>query len=216
MTPSGTFAIVKEGHAPEDHAAEDRDEENEPSAADYDPTMDMREDNKRKEKRLHDNELSATTYNETKTDSKDILTPQVSEEEPAKQAKADGDDFDMFADDDDMFAEPVAKPKKAEKEVAKPVPIVPAAQQLDAGLLDNWDDAEGYYKLFPGELLDNRYHVQVSLGKGMFSGVVRALDNKTNKEVAIKVIRNNETMYVRVLPFLLIQYANNPTGRRQV
>ena len=72
---------------------------------------------------------------------------------------------------------------------------IPKARELDQSLLDNWDDADGYYKVYIGELLDGRYHVQASLGKGMFSGVVRATDNNTGKLVAIKIIRNNEIMY---------------------
>ncbi|ORY75346.1 kinase-like domain-containing protein [Leucosporidium creatinivorum] len=71
-----------------------------------------------------------------------------------------------------------------------------------AGLVDNYDDSEGYYKLLLGELLDNgRYHVIANLGKGMFSGVVRARDlgeggkGGDGKEVAIKVIRSQESMY---------------------
>jgi serine/threonine-protein kinase PRP4 len=106
----------------------------------------------------------------------------------------------MFADDDDdddMFAdEPVPNDSPADQvneDAAKAVPI-PQAKILDIGMLDNWDDSEGYYKIILGEKLDNRYHVQANLGKGMFSGVVRAMDMTTNKLVAIKLIRNNETM----------------------
>lgn len=61
-------------------------------------------------------------------------------------------------------------------------------------MLDNWDDPEGYYKVILGELLSGRYHVQANLGRGMFSGVVRATDITTQRLVAIKIIRNNETM----------------------
>jgi len=47
-----------------------------------------------------------------------------------------------------------------------------------------------------GELLDNRYLVFASLGKGVFSTVVKAKDRKKDdRVVAIKIIRNNETMY---------------------
>ncbi|KAK1300172.1 Serine/threonine-protein kinase AFC1 [Acorus calamus] len=68
-----------------------------------------------------------------------------------------------------------------------------------SGLHDNWDDAEGYYSYRFGELLDGRYEVIASHGKGVFSTVVRAKDLRAGKddpeEVAIKIIRNNETMY---------------------
>lgn len=53
-----------------------------------------------------------------------------------------------------------------------------------------------------GELLDNgRYHVHANLGKGMFSGVVRAkdLESPTGEDVAIKVIRSQESMCVGFL-----------------
>lgn len=172
-------------------------EDDGPSAADYDPTADMQEDKQRDSKRNAD-EVSSGTYDETKpTTEQDVLLPVESVEEKPKKSK---DDFDMFADDDDdddMFAdEPVPNDSPADQvneDAAKAVPI-PQAKILDIGMLDNWDDSEGYYKIILGEKLDNRYHVQANLGKGMFSGVVRAMDMTTNKLVAIKLIRNNETM----------------------
>ena len=172
-------------------------EEDGPSAADYDPTADMQEDKQRDSKRNID-ELSSGAYDETlPTTEQDVLLPVESatvEQKPVKSKE----EFDMFAeDDDDMFAEEPAPSKKssahASDNVSKAVPI-PQAKVLDIGMLDNWDDAEGYYKIILGEKLDNRYHVQANLGKGMFSGVVRATDMATNKLVAIKLIRNNETM----------------------
>lgn len=49
-----------------------------------------------------------------------------------------------------------------------------------------------------GEMLDGRYEVAAAHGKGVFSTVVRAKDQKASngepEEVAIKIIRNNETM----------------------
>lgn len=49
-----------------------------------------------------------------------------------------------------------------------------------------------------GELIDGRYEVIATHGKGVFSTVVRAKDLKAGpaepEEVAIKIIRNNETM----------------------
>ena len=100
----------------------------------------------------------------------------------------------MFADDDndDMFApEPTIGPKKDDGTQAV---RVPEAKQLDRSLLDDWDDPEGYYRIILGELLDDRYHVQTNLGKGVFSAVVRALDTITNRTVAIKIIRTQESM----------------------
>ncbi|XP_058195547.1 uncharacterized protein LOC131311926 isoform X2 [Rhododendron vialii] len=68
-----------------------------------------------------------------------------------------------------------------------------------SGIHDNWDDAEGYYSHRFGEILDGRYEVTAAHGKGVFSTVVRAKDLKAGpgdpEEVAIKIIRNNETMH---------------------
>jgi len=172
-------------------------EEDGPSAADYDPTMDMREDKQRDNQR-HNEEISSSAYDEAiPTIEQDVLLPvesALAEDQPKKST----DEFDMFADDDDdddMFAEDSAPNGETDthNEIAVAVPI-PQAKELDIGMLDNWDDIEGYYKIILGELLNGRYHVQSNLGKGMFSGVVRAMDVTTKKLVAIKLIRSNETM----------------------
>ncbi|KAK7269747.1 hypothetical protein RIF29_22482 [Crotalaria pallida] len=76
------------------------------------------------------------------------------------------------------------------------------------GLHDNWDDAEGYYSYRFGEILDGRYEVTAAHGKGVFSTVVRAKNLKTGngepEEVAIKIIRNNDTMYKAGMDELII------------
>lgn len=189
------------GKAAQDEAVQDEAQEDGPSAADYDPTMDMEDDKKRMERHKHNGEVSSTSYDETRTNARDVLVPQsiiqgtsYKNEENAGEEKED--DFDMFAegDDDDMFADEPRKPKQARNDPGKVLHIIPQAKQLDASMLDNWDDAEGYYRVILGELLDGRYHVQANLGKGMFSGVVRAMDTKLQRLVAIKIIRNNETM----------------------
>lgn len=62
-------------------------------------------------------------------------------------------------------------------------------------LTDNWDDAEGYYRVRIGEVLDNRYAVSGYTGQGVFSNVIRARDQaRGNSNVAVKIIRNNEIM----------------------
>lgn len=166
-----------------------------PSAADYDPTMDMREDRNREN---HLNEAHSHPDEVRQSIEQHVLLPAESaaELEAPKKTK---DEFDMFAsDDDDMFAaSPVAKDvnpsENGNKNLAVAVAI-PEARTLDVGMLDNWDDPEGYYKINLGELIEGRYHVQANLGQGMFSGVVRAEDRVTKRMVAIKVIRNNEVM----------------------
>lgn len=168
-------------------------QEDEPSAADYDPTLDMQEDKMRHDEHQRNDDITSGVYNETATIDHDVLIPGAEIHEPAEKKVDDG--LDMFAEDDelDMFAEGPAIFRKSEKEAAKAVPV-PQAKALDMSMLDDWDDPEGYYKVILGELLDGRYHVQSNLGKGMFSGVVRATDQYTKRLVAIKIIRNNETM----------------------
>ncbi|KAI9084931.1 hypothetical protein K1719_033104 [Acacia pycnantha] len=76
------------------------------------------------------------------------------------------------------------------------------------GLHDNWDDAEGYYSYRFGEILDARYEVIAAHGRGVFSTVVRAKNLKAGngepEEVAIKIIRNNDTMYKAGMDELVI------------
>ena len=101
-------------------------------------------------------------------------------------------------------------------------------------LKDNWDDAEGYYREWHhvcvhvrvcecvracviswsslylagvriGEQLDRRYTVFGYTGHGVFSNVVRARDRlKGDHEVAIKIIRNNEMMYVDCTMYMYV------------
>lgn len=169
--------------------------EDEPSAADYDPTNDMQEDQMRHNKRHWGDEVPSAAYQEQNDSKQDLLLPDKSIENAADPKTKN--EFDMFAEEDelDMFAQApeLDEPHTLENKTAKAVPI-PQAKALDMSMLDDWDDQEGYYKVILGELLDGRYHVQSNLGKGMFSGVVRATDQKTTRVVAIKLIRNNETM----------------------
>ena len=169
--------------------------EDEPSAADYDPINDMQEDQMRHDKRHWGDEVPSASYHEESRPKQDLLLldqPIVNTAE-----KLTKDEFDMFAEEDDldMFSQGLKsdEPHTLEKRTAKAVPIS-QAKALDMSMLDDWDDQEGYYKVILGELLDGRYHVQSNLGKGMFSGVVRATDQKNTGLVAIKIIRNNETM----------------------
>lgn len=170
------------------------DEAEEPSAADYDPSQDMEEDRIRNGTRRH--EVSAKSYDETQADNQHVLLPKSvvdTSGSPQDSSKPKGNDMFGSDDEDDMFA-PI-KPDQAGLggEPSRAVPV-PQAKELDMSLLDDWDDHEGYYRIILGELLDGRYHVQANLGRGVFSGVVRAVDNNTGQLVAIKIIRNNETM----------------------
>ena len=180
--------------------ADDGEHLDEPSAADYDPTMDMEEDKLRQTQFSRKDELPFSASNEAAVADLNDLLPGASAKhpEPSQRApKEHQDGFDMFGDEDetDMFAEaPIAPDADHAVRVSAPAVPVPSIKALDMTMLDDWDDPDGYYKVVLGELLDGRYHVQSNLGKGMFSGVVRATDTVTKSLVAIKLIRNNETM----------------------
>ena len=196
--------------ADDDHGLEE--DRYEPSAADYDPTFDMQEERSRHDKKL---------FNE------DMSTPDGQDEhkisEPAEPAttssatKKPKDAFDMFAEDEDddldMFAEAPTKPAQDLKTETK----VP--QALDVNMMDNWDDPDGYYNTILGELIQGRYHVQQNLGRGMFASVVRARDNMSSRDVAIKVIRNNESMFKagkREIEILQDLAASDPDEKKHV
>jgi serine/threonine-protein kinase PRP4 len=45
-----------------------------------------------------------------------------------------------------------------------------------------------------GEILNGKYTVMGSFGKGVFSTVLRGRPTGSDKDVAIKILRNNEAM----------------------
>jgi serine/threonine-protein kinase PRP4 len=169
------------------HAKTKALDEDGPSAADYDPTADMKEDERRDEMR-HGN---VGLHGEPRRPSQDEIAapvPEKKEDEGAKKVDEDDDDFDMFAEDfADKFAAPAAAQPDAAQEARAP-------QAGGGGAILEGDDKEGYYKIRPGELLDGRYQVSTTLGRGMFSGVARAVDITTKKDVAIKIMRNNDAL----------------------
>ncbi|KAI0355187.1 kinase-like protein [Trametes cingulata] len=139
------------------------------SAADYDPSLDRREDEQKRVWAVKDEPADV----------------EVIEEEEEEE------------DVDDMFA--IATSEKKIKKVKRVVkPAVPA---IVTTTLDSAADPEGYYQIILGEQLDGgRYQVFSSLGKGMFANVVRARVlqgdlGEIGKEVAIKIVRCQESMY---------------------
>ncbi|CAH1967028.1 unnamed protein product [Acanthoscelides obtectus] len=109
----------------------------------------------------------------------------VIKQDEEKKDKCKKSDWDMFAEQD-IFKSDTNSPA-----------IVPKGSgQENPSLTDNWDDAEGYYRVRIGEILDNRYMVYGYTGQGVFSNVVRARDQaRGNQDVAVKIIRNNEIMH---------------------
>ncbi|KAI2629614.1 kinase-like protein [Hypoxylon sp. NC1633] len=161
-----------------------------PSAADYDPTADMREDELRDELRHghvgpHGEVLPSSEKAE--------IAPTEEPQQPEKPKADEDDDFDMFAEDFDE--EKFAAPKSTDLDTAADDRKGSTALvQPDAGGILEGDDKDGYYKIRIGEVMDGRYQVQTTLGKGMFSGVARAVDVTSKTLVAIKMMRNNDAL----------------------
>ncbi|KAJ3024319.1 UNVERIFIED_CONTAM: U4/U6 small nuclear ribonucleoprotein prp4 [Siphonaria sp. JEL0065] len=179
------------------------------SAADYDPNQDGAYD---EEHRHHKRVPSAGNQREMIAkvmDDNDMFnqkgvvapstdTPATTTTKKPKKKKRAVDEFDMFADVDmfaaDTDAAGVTALARGPTHILESAVVVRSSD--NPNLTDNWDDPEGYYRIILGEVLDNRYHVYQILGRGVFSSVVKARDTKNGDvDVAIKVIRNNDTMY---------------------
>ncbi|GMH38518.1 hypothetical protein BSKO_06402 [Bryopsis sp. KO-2023] len=100
-------------------------------------------------------------------------------------------------DDGDIFCD---TPVEAGRQLVDSLDEAVRKAATTKGLTDAYDDPEGYYNFQIGEILDKRYEVFASKGKGVFSTVLRARDkgrrNPDNEhpEVAIKMIRSNDVM----------------------
>ncbi|KAI1844291.1 hypothetical protein JX266_009582 [Neoarthrinium moseri] len=193
------------------HGKSRDDDDDGPSAADYDPTADMREDEMRDELRHghvgpHGEILPS--------DQKAEIAPKEAAQ-PKKSTEEDDDDLDMFAEDfdEDKFAAPksAVQPENDTDDLA-------LAHPAAGGILEG-DDKEGYYKIRIGEIMNGRYQVQSTLGKGMFSGVARAVDITNKQLVAVKMMRNNDALrkggYVEIA---ILQKLNDadPENRKHI
>lgn len=151
------------------------------------------------------------------SDQDDVITPPLPEKTKPDDAKADENpkpnvapapkrnDWDMFAEQDidsnfDVSHSPapwfVQDSNFTLVYSQSPSTIVANKHVNDnPALTDNWDDAEGYYRIRIGEVLDTRYVVSGITGQGVFSVVVSARDQaRGNANTAVKIIRNNEIM----------------------
>ncbi|GJJ14314.1 hypothetical protein Clacol_008578 [Clathrus columnatus] len=151
------------------------------SAADYDPNQDRKED---EERRVRDIIAKNGLHEDNAMDVVEEVVEEAEEEEE---------------DLDDMFM--IASNKTKKKKTVKVTKRSTLRPVIATSTLDSAADPEGYYQIILGEQLDGgRYQVFSSLGKGMFSNVVRAriLDGEGSdigKDVAIKIVRAQESMH---------------------
>lgn len=157
---------------------------------------------KRSERSLSDHE--ATGFSKTNA-TEEKGSSEISAVGNARQ-QIDGPTSDTG---DDMFSENFDVSATGAPEAAAAAAAAVAGS--NAVLADNHDDPDGYYRYKLSEILNARYAVYGYTGKGVFSNVVRARDTTDeDKAVAIKIIRNNEIMYVVMLllfpPFFLFSF----------
>jgi serine/threonine-protein kinase PRP4 len=195
---------------PVETRAKEVDGEEQISAADYNPDEDRKVDDERKQALFKDKEVVDVDKKE-----------EDSEWEEFEVDAEEDDDFDMFALEEAPKKKVIRRKKQVSRNclcnlrvllmcwcsisLQKHDKPVTSAVSATINSMDNYDDAEGYYRITPGEILNaGRYKVTINLGKGMFAQVIRAtvlLDNdedgeKKGSEVAIKVIRSQESMWV--------------------
>lgn len=178
------------------HGKAKSDDEDGPSAADYDPVADMQEDEMRDELRHGQVVVHGEPHaiNTAVLDSKETDASEIPSQNPNEKSEGDedDDDFDMFAEnfDEEKYATKAAEPMTG----LEAIDGAPDALANDKGGILEGDDKDGYYKFRVGELFNGRYQIQATLGRGMFSGVARAVDVTTKKLVAIKIMRNNDAL----------------------
>ncbi|KAL3184952.1 hypothetical protein MRX96_030842 [Rhipicephalus microplus] len=133
---------------------------------------------------INENSEDATDFEAAILAKRQMMVQEGNNETDTGQEKKK--QLDMFSED--MFSENYSSPNSVQK--------ISSRAQENPNLTDNWDDAEGYYRVRIGEVLDTRYTVYGYTGQGVFSNVVRARDMaRGNQDVAVKIIRNNEVMH---------------------
>ena len=138
------------------------------------------------------------------TDDQDNDIP-IKQEDASTKHDSDDDSFDIFAADNPT---PIPTQNKDRTTISR------------SNIAQECDDAEGYYKANIGEIItvpkyrgENnasaqddthaRFRVQGIIGKGVFSTVIKVVEESNNndhsnpsvsREIAMKIIRNNEIM----------------------
>lgn len=123
----------------------------------------------------------------------DLDEESTSCDKKESKPEAERKEWDIFAESDEgMFGHE----QQGSSKVSKSFQTGINRAFENPALRENWDDAEGYYRVRIGEVLDDRYTVFGYTGQGVFSNVVRARDSvRSNQEVAIKIIRSNDLMH---------------------
>jgi hypothetical protein len=119
------------------------------------------------------------------------------------------DIFSQSPVDDDMFCK-----NEIAEDGSKVIIPVSAVQA------DNYADEEGYYNYRAGDIIAERYEVFGVQGKGVFSSVLKVRDLLGgNKELVVKIIRNNEIMYkagMKEIGLMTLLAEKDPENRNHI
>ncbi len=195
MSPTpALFALAKEGQEEDVQVKAQEEEGNREqiSAADYDPSLDRREDEQKRVRGVPEETSADIEMVEEEDDVEDMFAVVTAEKKKVKRVKR------VMVSRISAFQYIICLCPNFQK---------PSAPALITTTLDSAADPEGYYQVILGEQLDGaRYQVFSSLGKGMFANVVKARVlhgevGEAGKEVAIKIIRCQESMSVSTITF---------------
>ena len=126
---------------------------------------------------------------------------QTEEQRETNPPQENDDDFDMFNDE-------VVTPPPTKSIALKTDATISSSISVSGVYNDDYDDSEGYYKSTIGEIISFKsaqaqddksktksFKVLGTMGKGVFSSVIKCVSTTNENEIiAIKLIRNNETM----------------------
>jgi serine/threonine-protein kinase PRP4 len=112
------------------------------------------------------NEVNKKPTKVEKTEEMPKVEPELQESSPARPS------FDV-----DIFGENTLRSSTGKKTTQV------ALADNNLSLVDNWDDPDGYYKLLLNEVLDSRYKVRGSYGRGVFSTVLMCDDLESGTQV---------------------------------
>jgi len=82
-----------------------------------------------------------------------------------------------------------------------------------------YDDDKGDYNTYVGEQINYRYEILDILGKGSFGQVLKCIDHKEDKVVAVKIIRSKKKFYKQAtVEAEILQYIkeHDPKGKANV
>lgn len=76
-----------------------------------------------------------------------------------------------------------------------------------------YDDAQGDYKIIQDDHIAYRYQILQPLGRGSFGQVSKAMDHKTQTQVALKIIKNKKKFHEQALVEVkVLKHLNNKDG----